>query len=145
MPTRKPTGYSKRGKVDWARIDSTTEEELRQYEIEDRAEIDFVPGRSYVVWEFPIPDVRALRERLGLTQNDFALRYALSLRTVQQWEQDRAIPDQPAKMLLKAIEFDPECVARAAQQEIDAIRKRLRAQFRKMKRPARSPASAGRR
>jgi putative transcriptional regulator len=145
MPIRRPSDYSKRGKVDWARVDSTTEEELRQQEIEDRAEIGFVPGLSYTVWEFKVPDVQALRVRLGLTQRDFALRYALSFRTVQQWEQGRAVPDQPAKVLLKAIEFDPECVARAAQQEIDAIRKRVRTTLRKMKRPAKSPASAGRR
>jgi putative transcriptional regulator len=138
-------GSKGRGQVDWARVASTTEEEILQQAKEDATDTMPPPGVSYPVYNFAMPDVRALRERLGLTQRDFALRYALSPRTVQQWEQGRAVPDQPAKMLLKAIEFDPESVARAAKQEIDVIRKRVRAMLKKMKRPGRSPASAGHR
>jgi len=58
-------------------------------------------------------DVAALRRRLGLTQAGFAARYGLSVATVRDWEQNRRQPDQPARVLLKVIENDPEAVERA--------------------------------
>jgi DNA-binding transcriptional regulator YiaG len=71
----------------------------------------FVNGKVY---EIPIPNVRAIREKLHLSQADFARRFHLSQRTVQQWEQRRALPDLPARILLKAIEQAPDVIARAA-------------------------------
>lgn len=73
--------------------------------------------RAYVnghFYELPIPDVRALRESLALSQIEFGKRFSLSSRTVQQWEQHRATPDMPARVLLKAIEQAPDVIARAA-------------------------------
>ncbi|WP_306025380.1 helix-turn-helix domain-containing protein [Oceaniradius stylonematis] len=58
-------------------------------------------------------DIAALRRRLGLTQSAFAQRYGLNLATVRDWEQNRRYPDQPARVLLKVIERDPEAVERA--------------------------------
>lgn len=63
---------------------------------------------------FPPPDVRAIRKSLGLTQSEFARRFGLSYRTVQQWEQRRSPPQGPAEILLRVIECDPEVVERAA-------------------------------
>ncbi|MHB8619214.1 MAG: helix-turn-helix domain-containing protein, partial [Chloroflexota bacterium] len=59
------------------------------------------------------PDVRVLRERLGLSQEAFAERFHLSLRTVQDWEQQRRVPEGPARVLLQVIERDPQAVERA--------------------------------
>jgi putative transcriptional regulator len=42
-------------------------------------------------------DVRALRERLGLTQEQFALRYGLDLDAVRNWEHKRREPDPAAQ------------------------------------------------
>jgi putative transcriptional regulator len=58
------------------------------------------------------PDVRRVRAKLGLSQAAFAERFGLSTRTVQEWEQGRAVPDQPARVLLKLIEQAPDTVAR---------------------------------
>ncbi|MPZ16183.1 MAG: helix-turn-helix domain-containing protein, partial [Chloroflexi bacterium] len=58
-------------------------------------------------------DVRALRERLGLSQEAFAERFHLSLRTIQDWEQQRRVPEGPARILLQVIEHDPQAVERA--------------------------------
>ena len=58
-------------------------------------------------------DVKALRERLGLTQENFALRYGLDLATVRNWEQGRVQPDTAARSLLRVIERAPEAVAEA--------------------------------
>jgi putative transcriptional regulator len=71
----------------------------------------YVNGKRY---EIKAPDVRAIRQHLGLTQEAFAGRFHLSLRTVQQWEQRRAMPDVPARILLKAIQMAPDVIARAA-------------------------------
>lgn len=59
------------------------------------------------------PDVRAIRSRLKLTQPAFARRFGLSVGTVRDWEQGRAVPDQAARVLLRVIETDPAAVQRA--------------------------------
>lgn len=62
--------------------------------------------------EFVAPkiDVRKLRERLGLSQVEFASRYLLSLRTIQEWEQHRREPSEPARVLLFAIQRNPKAI-----------------------------------
>jgi putative transcriptional regulator len=57
--------------------------------------------------------VRALRNRLGLSQAQFALRFGFTVDTVQQYEQGRRTPSGPASTLLRVIEADPEAVMRA--------------------------------
>lgn len=56
----------------------------------------------------PPPDAKAIRERQGLTQQEFALKYALELATVRNWEQDRTRLSGPARILLCAIDAYPE-------------------------------------
>lgn len=67
-----------------------------------------------VTYEIPMPDVRAIRERMHLSQSEFSERFQISKRTLQQWEQRRAMPDMPARILLKAIEDSPDTIAQAA-------------------------------
>ena len=57
-------------------------------------------------------DIAALRARLDLTQEEFALRYNFSLRALQNWEQGRE-PDAVVRSYLRAIDSDPEAVAMA--------------------------------
>jgi DNA-binding transcriptional regulator YiaG len=64
-------------------------------------------------------DVRALRERLGLTQEQFALRYGLDLDAVRNWEHKRRTPDLAAQSYLRVIERMPE-KASEAQEEVMA-------------------------
>ncbi len=58
-------------------------------------------------------DVRALRERLGLTQEQFARRYRFPLRSVQEWEQGRKRPAPGTMTLLLAISRKPKALADA--------------------------------
>jgi putative transcriptional regulator len=51
--------------------------------------------RATRVFNPPIPNVRAIRHKLSLSQAAFARRFGFSVRTVQQWEQGRAVPDGP--------------------------------------------------
>jgi DNA-binding transcriptional regulator YiaG len=53
-------------------------------------------------------DVKALRQRLGISQEAFAGRYGLDVATVRNWEQGRTIPEGPAAALLQLIDRDPD-------------------------------------
>jgi putative transcriptional regulator len=66
------------------------------------------------VYPPPSPEqVRALRAKLGLTQAEFARRFGFTPDTVQQYEQGRRRPSEPASTLLRVIEADPDAVERA--------------------------------
>lgn len=58
-------------------------------------------------------DVRTIRESLGLSQTEFALRFGFSYGSVRNWEQGHRRPQGPARVLLKVIEKEPEAVNRA--------------------------------
>jgi putative transcriptional regulator len=58
-------------------------------------------------------DVKALRERLGLTQNEFSGMIGVSIKTLQNWEQGRREPEGPAKALLRVVEKEPQAVLSA--------------------------------
>jgi putative transcriptional regulator len=113
---------SRFGKKTRAEINAEAAEEKQRLGITGRTQrtVAVVNGKSYV-----IPDVRAIRTALGMTQQAFAARFHLELRTVQQWEQGRATPSLPAIILLKVIEQSPDVVASAAsvvEHELAAIR-----------------------
>jgi putative transcriptional regulator len=57
-----------------------------------------------------VPRAKTLRRALGLTQDEFALRYQIPIGTLRDWEQGRTEPDQPARAYLKVIARDPERV-----------------------------------
>jgi putative transcriptional regulator len=42
------------------------------------------------------PDPRAIRERFGLTQDQFAAALCISVKTLRNWEQGRREPSGPA-------------------------------------------------
>ena len=58
-------------------------------------------------------DVKRLRERLGLTQNQFSGMIGVSIKTLQNWEQGRREPEGPAKALLRVVEKEPQAVMNA--------------------------------
>jgi putative transcriptional regulator len=58
-------------------------------------------------------DVVGTRERLGLSQAEFATAFGVSVSTVRNWEQGRRTPEGPALVLLTVIEKAPRTVLRA--------------------------------
>ena len=50
-----------------------------------------------------VPDVRAIREQLGLSQTAFANAYRIPLATLKGWEQGRRNPDATAAAYLSVI------------------------------------------
>jgi len=94
-----------------AKHPEATEEQIATWKREDGfADEDVILGPGRLVPA--LTDVRALRDRLGLSQEAFSERYMLSLRTVQEWEQRRREPSEAARVLLYAIVQDPDAIAR---------------------------------
>jgi putative transcriptional regulator len=60
------------------------------------------------------PDPRAIRERLGLTQERFAAMLCISVKTLRNWEQGRRDPSGPAMRLLQIVDKHPELLSDAA-------------------------------
>jgi len=61
-------------------------------------------------------DVKAIRAKLGLSQNAFAARFGISPGTLKNWEQGLRDPDAQARVLLTIIDREPEAVQRALRQ-----------------------------
>jgi len=58
-----------------------------------------------------------LRAELGLTQEQFALRFGFDLDALQNWEQGRRKPDRAISAYLRVIARDPDAAARAQEEE----------------------------
>lgn len=58
------------------------------------------------------PDVKAIRARTGLSQAEFARSIGVKKATLLNWEQDRRMPEGPARVLLALIAKEPGIVQR---------------------------------
>ena len=108
MTMRKNLVPEKSGSVDWTKVLATTEAEIAAQAEADQSAAEHFPREYHRARNLPLTDVRALRESLGLSQSQFANAFGFSPRTIQQWEQGRARPDQPARLLLRLIERAPQ-------------------------------------
>ncbi len=68
------------------------------------------PSRKY---EVRPPDIKMVREKLQVTQKEFAMLIGVSTRTLQNWEQGRRKPEGPANALLKVATKNPKAVLEA--------------------------------
>ena len=67
-------------------------------------------GKTYIVHVDHPLDVRAIRQRMGLTQIQFAQKYGFNIYSVRNWEQGRRQPVGAFQNLLKLIDQIPEQV-----------------------------------
>lgn len=58
-------------------------------------------------------DVKALRHRVGMTQEQFAANFGFSTATLRHWERGDRAPHGPALVLLNVIEHNPSAVMEA--------------------------------
>jgi putative transcriptional regulator len=58
-------------------------------------------------------DVKALRQKIGMTQLEFAARFGFSAATLRHWERGDRVPHGPARVLLNVIEHNPKAVMAA--------------------------------
>jgi putative transcriptional regulator len=79
--------------------------------------IAFADGTADVsLYKVHIPaeiDVRAIRGRLGLTQQQFAVRFGFNINTLRHWEQRRRVPEGPTRAYLLVIDREPKAVQKA--------------------------------
>ena len=97
-------------KTDWARIDAMTDEEVVAAALSDPDAQPLTPEQLAKMRR--VSRVKVLRQRLGMTQAEFAEAFHLPITTLRDWEQHRSTPDAPARALLLAIERDPEVMRR---------------------------------
>lgn len=57
-----------------------------------------------------VPNTRAIRRRLKMTQEEFARAFGFSLSSVRDWEQGRHAPDTNTLSYLRTIALEPERV-----------------------------------
>jgi putative transcriptional regulator len=58
-------------------------------------------------------EVRRLRNRLGMSQDDFAHSYGIPVANIRQYEIGRHMPPPAVRAYLKVIAAEPEVAARA--------------------------------
>ncbi len=58
-------------------------------------------------------DVRAIRTRLAMTQEQFAGTFGFTLHAVRNWEQGKRTPQGAARVLLTVVAKEPAAVVRA--------------------------------
>ena len=108
--TVKPGEPLPRGDTDWARLDAMSDEEIRAAALADPDAQPLTPEQ--LARTRRVSRVKVLRQRLEMTQAQFAEAFHLPITTLRDWEQHRSTPDAPARALLLAIERDPEVMRR---------------------------------
>lgn len=58
-------------------------------------------------------DVKAIRTKLGLTQQSFAARFGFSVNTLRHWEHGTREPEGPTRAYLLVIDRAPRVVQKA--------------------------------
>ena len=97
-------------KTDWARIAAMSDEDVVAAALSDPDAQPLTPAQLARMRR--TSRVKVLRERLGMTQAEFAEAFHLPITTLRDWEQRRSTPDAPARALVLAIERGPEVMRR---------------------------------
>jgi putative transcriptional regulator len=71
-----------------------------------------LPPEAYRVHIPENVNVKAIREKMGLSQASFANRFGLSVYALRNWEQGKRQPDPAARAYLKVIEKAPDIVSK---------------------------------
>jgi putative transcriptional regulator len=66
-----------------------------------------------VVHEFSPIDVKNVRAKMGMSQNEFASAFGISVSTLRHWERGDRVPQGPALVLLNVVEKEPQAVLKA--------------------------------
>jgi putative transcriptional regulator len=94
-------------RVDRAKIAATKEADIRRHVKED------AQGDADLAGLAPVVPPQWLRERLGMTQAEFARALRIPLATLRNWEQGRVRPDPAARSLLALVAKNPKAALKA--------------------------------
>lgn len=106
----KPGEPLPRGETDWARVKAMTDEDVLAAALADPDAQPLTPEQLARMRR--VSPAKVLRQRLGMTQVEFAEAFGIPVSTLRDWEQRRTTPDAPARALLRAIEREPETMRR---------------------------------
>jgi putative transcriptional regulator len=93
-------------RIDRAKINSTTEADIRRHMLEDGQN----PAAELAGFAPVIPP-QVLRKHL--TQAEFARALRIPLSTLRNWEQGRVLPDPAARSLLRIVARNPKAAFKA--------------------------------
>ena len=75
-----------------------------------RGESDSKKFRVYIPADI---DVKAIRNKLGMTQSQFAMRFGFTINQIRDWEQARSTPHHADRAYLTVIARKPKAVQEA--------------------------------
>jgi putative transcriptional regulator len=104
-----------KGETDWQRLDAMTDEEATAAALADPDAQPSTPEKLASMRR--VSRVKVLRQRLEMSQDEFARAFHLPIAVLRDWEHHRSAPDAPARALLLAIERDPETMKRLLRDE----------------------------
>jgi putative transcriptional regulator len=88
-------------KSDRAKVDATTEANIRRHMTEDGEDLDQMPAAEDIF------SPRFIRKRLKMTQEEFAAALRIPVATLRNWEQGRNTIDPAARSLLLVVARNP--------------------------------------
>jgi putative transcriptional regulator len=100
--------------TDWAAVEALTDEQVHAAALSDPDAQPIPFGTDEELAKIGLHrqvNVKRLREKLGLTQEEFAATYRIPVGTLRDWEQARKNPDATARAYLTVIARNPEAVA----------------------------------
>lgn len=105
-----------KSRTDWKRVKSMTNKEISAAAKSD-PDAQLLTTAQLKKFKRVQPvrdiDVRTIRNKLHLSQEQFAEYFGVSIRTIQEWEQHRRKPTATARNFLKVIEREPRAVQKA--------------------------------
>ncbi len=77
--------------------------------------LEFSKGKKSkaIVHEFSPLDVKNIRAKIGMSQNEFASAFGISVSTLRHWERGDRTPHGPALVLLNVVSKEPNAVLKA--------------------------------
>jgi len=77
--------------------------------------IDFAQGKTSkaVVHSLTLTQREAVRQKIGMSQSEFASAFGISLGTLRHWERGDRKPRGPALVLLNVVAKEPRVVFKA--------------------------------
>jgi putative transcriptional regulator len=118
MKTNDSSTFKGKGKTNWGRVKNLTDAEIAEaaksdpdaplFSKEQLKSMGF--KRVDPVYEV---DVKFIRRKLNMSQEEFAQNFGFNKRTLEGWEQHRREPTGAAKLFLKVIEVNPGAVSQA--------------------------------
>ena len=82
----------------------------RIVELRDGQEFPLMSASSDAAVPTGAADVRDIRRRVHLTQQEFATKLGVPVETIRNWEQGKRMPRGPARALLAVIAHAPDMV-----------------------------------